>query len=101
MQAPGVGEIKRNLNHKAVRFHRKRCAEDILVMLATYNEESWVRISSSNPATKKIPFLNFGGGSLNLEGELSSSLVKVLDGYKAVILEANSVVPLYFGAATF
>lgn len=51
--------------------------------------------------TKKIPFLNFGGGSLNLEGELSSSLVKVLDGYKAVILEANSVVPLYFGLLHF
>lgn len=27
--------------------------------------------------------------------------MKVLDGHKAVILEANSVVPLYFEAATF
>lgn len=62
MHTPGVGKIKRNFNHKAIRFHRKRCAEkDILVMLAIYNEENWVRISSSNPENKENSFSKLWG----------------------------------------
>lgn len=104
VQTPGVGEIERNLNYKAVRFHRKSCAKkDILVMLAIQNEESWVRISSSNPGNKENSFSKLWGWESEFRGRtlLSSSLVKVLDRHKAVILETNSVVPLYFEAATF
>lgn len=66
---PGVGEIERNLNYKTVRFHRKRCAKkDILVMLAIQNEESWVRISSSNPGNKENSFSKLWGWESEFRG---------------------------------
>lgn len=57
-----MGEMEEGLNQKEFRFHRQECTEEvILVMVATYGERSWVRISNSNPQSKKHAFLKFWG----------------------------------------
>lgn len=42
--------------------------KDVLVMLATYNEESWVRISSSKPENKENFFSKLWGWESEFRG---------------------------------